>query len=517
MEGRSSGLQWLWLSGWACRSMKRSEGRTTIHLHGSSDDPLHHHHLCVAPAAAATTAACVVQKLPELGLMDFIAPNMRVLLDTLGPSIPLLLKQVSNLSGPGGLNLTDNPALQSLMVSPWGQLLSGIPEMVTDASTSIDVGSINEVLGAVKAALETSGFKLPYLTMTDDTLQKWGIKKIEGFVTNVVTRAVTPREDPSLIEEDDEDEADSSSKRNERHHRKSRPAGDTDPEALHTAQQHTKVAAVLSALKQEEALLQDAKPAAGSKKKKQQKQKQQPQLQGEEKDQAGDDGEEEAEQQQQQQQGKKAAQKPAAGNSVHASLASVTPDVDQASSTASDAKPASGKDQEPPSKPAYSPTPAAASNPTTPAAARAPAGVVATVPTKPAKAAPTGVPVPTTPAAAPLAPVPASAKTPTPSQLAAEAEKQRAAAAAAKAAAERQAQLDRAEKEALGRRQAAAAADAAAKADAMPVGTEDEDGAIVIDLADAKQAFMTEEQWAQVTPEHKDKLLKLLLANIEQT
>jgi hypothetical protein len=38
----------------------------------------------------------------------------------------------------------------------------------------------------------------------------------------------------------------------------------------------------------------------------------------------------------------------------------------------------------------------------------------------------------------------------------------------------------------------------------------DEDGAVVVDMAEAKRAFMSTEQWAEVPQEHKVKLLKLL-------
>jgi hypothetical protein len=37
----------------------------------------------------------------------------------------------------------------------------------------------------------------------------------------------------------------------------------------------------------------------------------------------------------------------------------------------------------------------------------------------------------------------------------------------------------------------------------------DEDGAVVVDLADAKRAFMSAEQWEGVAQEHKVKLLDI--------
>lgn len=426
----------------------------------------------------------VLQELPKLQLTDFIAPNMRVLVETLGPSIPILLKQVSNISVPT-LNLSmaglaENPAVQSLMsAGPWAHMLSALPDLpdlLVDA-TNLDVGSIKEVIASVKDALSTSGIKLPYLTLTDDALQKWGAKKLEGFVTNIVTRATTPREDPSLIEEveeedkahlnddaeDDEDELYSSKKRKRsHHHKKSKKSKHDDDaeyeEAEQTAQKHTKVAAALHAIKEEEKLMDAGRAdrkeekkhgsdGAGKKKKQEQQQQQEKKK------------EDVAEDKEQQQKPDAAESKPAAA------------DVGAPASSQQPATPGKNKNtpttnsDEPPSKPAFTPTPAAAAapEPATPADSKA------------------GTPVPTQPDAAAGSAAATAPKAP-------KAPKQQPAAKA----------------------EPLLPPPPAPTKPLLPIGTEDEDGAIVVDEEAAKRAFMTEEQWAGVTADHKDKLLKLL-------
>jgi hypothetical protein len=52
--------------------------------------------------------------------------------------------------------------------------------------------------------------------------------------------------------------------------------------------------------------------------------------------------------------------------------------------------------------------------------------------------------------------------------------------------------------------------EAAEEPQGLPLGYVDEDGAVVVDVAEARRAFMSEEQWAKVTPEQREKLLLLL-------
>lgn len=502
----------------------------------------------------------LLQELPDLHLADFIAPNMRVLVETLGPSIPLLLKQVSNMSMPA-LNLSmaglaENPALQAVMSGPWAHMLTSLPELpdiLVDA-TNFDMGSVKEVVAAVKDALATSGFKLPYLTMNDDTLQKWGVKKLEGFVTNVVTRATTTaREDPSLIDDADDDQDDDADEEEvqrhsskKRKHRQSRyrtrkyvdDADDEDDaiEAKRTAQQHSKVAAALNVGTNEKKAAADGsaaprkassgdeavkpgtikqqvadKPAAPSKptpnsqqgsdkaEKKLEQELKESQSEKEQEDPLVDENSEDYEEEEVEEVTSataKAVQPPKkpAAQAQPTSQASASPaapavrDAEQAKPSQPDAKAAAGSSDGKGSKPDISSS--GSHQKGTPAASRAaepPLKPVATL-KPPLKAAASPVPSdsPSTKGSAgkavPTQPVP-KASSPQPPA----------------------ASVPAAQKPAPAPQQPPPA-----PKPLLPAGTEDEDGAVVIDEVIAKRAWMTEEQWAAVSPEHKSLLLKLL-------
>lgn len=478
----------------------------------------------------------LLQDVPKLQITDFIAPNMRVLVDTLGPSIPLLLRQVSNMTGPS-LNvsmagLVENPAMQAMMsMGPWGHLMStvsGIPDLLIDAS-GLDMGSIKEVVTAVQEALATTGFKLPYLSMNDDTIQKWGMKKIEGFVTNVVTRAVTPREDSGLINDGaaDDSSADSDAgKKGGKHKRGHVSAGKSSSEAHETAQGN-KVAAVMSALSEGQLGSDvDAESSATGKPRPPPKIKmitplpnatstqpltpeEQKQVDNTKKNQhmrdvADDDYVEEednvtsVEKQKPKKPGttlhsktEPAGPKSAPDGAAAGPKTTMAQKASTDSSSSSKAAPAAvPKDPEPPAKPAYKPgataqtPPAAAAAPGAPASPDTPA---TPVPSSSVPVPSSGVPVPV------LSPPGAATKAGSPF-------------AAAPAPKKQQQQQKQPQPQ---QQKPKPAAPAAAKPQ-FPAGTLDEDGAMYVDESAASRAFMSEEQWAGVAPEHKDKLLKLL-------
>jgi hypothetical protein len=457
---------------------------------------------------------------------------MRVLVDTLGPSIPLLLKPVSNVTGPS-LNvsmagLADNPAMQAMMsMGPWGHLMStvsGIPDLLVDAS-GLDMGSIKEVVTSVQEALATTGFKLPYLSMNDDTIQKWGMKKIEGFVTNVVTRATTPREDAGLINDgtaDDSNTDTDAGKKGGKRKGGHANAGKASLEAHETAKGN-KVAAVMSAMSDEQQESDiDAESAAAIKPRPPPKIKmimplpnatfnqpltpeEQRQVDNTKKNQhmrdvADDDYVEEEENitSVEQQKPKKpdttlhSKTEPAVPKSApDGAAAGPKPTVAQkaskdSSSSSSKAAPAAvTKDREPPAKPAYKPGVNAQA-----AAAAAPAapGTVATpVPSSSVPVPAGGVPVPVI----------------SPHGAKAQAGSNR---AAAPAPAPKQQQQQKPPQQ---QQQQPKPAVTPAKPQ-FPAGTLDEDGAMYVDESAASRAFMSEEQWAAVAQDHKDKLLMLL-------
>jgi hypothetical protein len=451
---------------------------------------------------------------------------MRVLVDTLSPSIPLLLNKASNMTGPS-LNLSmaglvENPAMQAMMaMGPWGHLMStvsGLPDLLVDAS-GLDMGSIKDVVTAVNEALSTTGFKLPYLSMNDDTMQKWGMKKIEGFVTNVVTRAVTPREDAGLINDSaaDDSNADSDAGKKGGKNKQGRAsAGKSSSEAQETAQGN-KVAAVMSTLSDEQQQMDvDAESAAAIKPRPPPKIKMimplpnatgvQPLTPEEQKqvdnikknqharDVADDDYVEEEENitSVEKQKPKKpdttlhSKSEPVVPKSAAdgAAAAGAKPTVAQKASTDSSSKAKPGtKDQEPPAKPAYKSGTTAQAPP--PAAAAAAAASPATSDSVPVPSS--GVPVPV------LSPPGAGNK------------KAGSSFAAAPAPAPKQQQKQQQQQQQQQQKPAAPAAKPQ-----FPAGTLDEDGAMYVDESAASRAFMSEEQWAGVAPEHKDKLLKLL-------